>query len=221
MPKEGNKYIEPFSGRGNMYFLSKKNLKFNEWILNDLCCPFLPVLATMDEIDFPQEMTWELFVECREKRKHNDVSSILIEPAIGHLGHFGSSWKQKYKNTRPWNKSEYTDILLQAKNLLTGATISNVTWSALPWDSFNSEDFVYFDPPYMNTEHRYYSDIDHEEFLERIKTLKCKWLLSNSDNQFYRERLGEPAETKIRKAGSKAFGKISGVITECLWKGNY
>lgn len=226
MPQEGDRYIEPFAGRANMFFLAKTHLNFKRWVLNDLhTYQFLIQLFTLKDEDldcFPEQMTWDLYKEFKNKWEKDKTQSLLIEPGIAHLGHYRSGWMGKYSGTRKWNRDQYKERILKAHNLLQGQiAITGITWSSLPWDSFDSEDFVYFDPPYMNTEHRYYSDIDHEDFLRRVKTLKCKWLLSNSDNPFYRENLGDPAETKIRKAGSKAFGKMSGVITECLWKGNY
>ena len=36
MPETGDTYFEPFAGRGNMFFVSAKVLRFNHWLLNDI-----------------------------------------------------------------------------------------------------------------------------------------------------------------------------------------
>lgn len=222
MPSEGNHYIEPFAGRANMFFLAKQNLNFKWWTLNDpYTYAFLEAVKHYDGGNWmPETMTWELYQEYKSRWEENkeDPQVLILEPGTCHLGHVRSGWMGKYVKTRKWNKREYHERVQAAKKLLEKAFICGVDWWKLELEEYSNKDFIYFDPPYLDTEHRYYENIRHGEFVEVIKRLKCRWLLSHTDHPFYREHLGEPIATKTRKPGGKAMGKIAGKqFVECLW----
>lgn len=239
MPESGRMYVEPFAGRGNMFFLARQKLKFSRWLLNDTSTyVFLRHIQGrpgegIDTSWLPETMTWELFKgfkDAWEADKFN-YRSLVIEPGIAHLGHYRSGWMGKYTRTRPWSKEKYGDRLRATNELLKGVDTLGVSWQTLLGtcdglgrlyeSDFHDDDFMYFDPPYLDTEHRYYDDIDHPRFLNELKKLKCRWLLSHTDHPLYREALGEPFEVKVRKPGGKAVGRVAGnVIRECLWR-NY
>jgi site-specific DNA-adenine methylase len=225
MPKEGNTYLEPFAGRANMFLLAKQNLKFNSWILNDkFTFEFLEQLQSIQNFDFiPETMTWDLFLTFKNKWEADRVDSqaLIIEPGIAQLGHYRSGWMGKYVRTRPWNKTQYIERITTSQQLLKDVFLTKRSWEELKCDSYGEDDFIYFDPPYLDTEHRYYKDIDHKQFVEMLKSLKCRWLLSHTYHPLYVENLGEPLVTRRRKARGKCLGKVKGQeFLECLWS-NY
>lgn len=225
MPGTGSTYLEPFAGRGNMFFLAKQNLDFKTWILNDIgTCHFLSAVASQDARWFPETMTWELFKEYKDRWEadRTDARALLIEPGIAHLGHYRSGWMGKYTRTRKWDKAAYTERIQAAQAMLADAMLFGFDWADALKVVGQPDDFVYLDPPYLDTEHRYYNDIDHVAFLAALKGLTPRWLLSHTDHPLYREHLGEPFQVRERKPGGKAVGRVAGgVIRECLWKGNY
>ncbi|HUW57522.1 MAG TPA: DNA adenine methylase, partial [Planctomycetota bacterium] len=60
MPREGGRYVEPFAGRGNVFWLAACCLKFQEWWLNDIYTkPFFDAIRDVDVVDIPIKLTVE------------------------------------------------------------------------------------------------------------------------------------------------------------------
>lgn len=220
MPPSGRWYIEPFGGRGNMFFLAKKTLQFKNWHINDLnSASFFQGIKDVDVQQFPQKMTLSKFQQF--KTNSDELMSKVLEPGISHLGHYRGGFKYKYGKNQIWDKNQYSQKILQAREHLNDVKITNVSWDALPYSKYTSQDFIYFDPPYLDTDNRYYKDINHLEFLKTVKSLKARWMISHIYHPLYVLHLGEPFQTKKRNARLKTPTSSGSVLVECLWKGNY
>ncbi len=83
-PRSGGLYVEPFAGRGNVFFLARTCLSFDGWILNDLnSVEFLTALIQANLEDLPQGVSREEFERIRYE--DSPVSRIL-EPIITFCG---------------------------------------------------------------------------------------------------------------------------------------
>lgn len=221
MPLQGRWYIEAFGGRGNMFFLAKKTLNFKKWHLNDLnSAPFFHGISQVNPDDFPHKMTQKKFDQY--KSSSDDPLSKVIEPGISFLGHYRGGWSGKYSGGgKQWDKEYYKKNVMDAKEQLEDVKITNLSWDKLPYNMYIKEDFVYFDPPYLDTDNRYYSDIDHNKFLSTVKSLKSKWMVSMTYHPLYIKMLGKPFQVKERSASIKTIKNKGAKLIECLWKGNY
>lgn len=216
MPTSGKSYIEPFAGRGNMFFLANKILNFKKWHLNDLnSYSFLQAIKDINTNDFPEKITPNSFNQY--KYTDNPLSNVL-EPEISHQGHYRAGFAASYGKNKPWNKKHYEQKITQAKEQLQNVKITNLNWETLPYSKYSNEDFIYFDPPYLNTDNRYYKNIDHIQLLSIIKSLKAKWMINMVNHPLYIKHLGKPYQIKERQANLKRTGEK---FIECIWKGNY
>ncbi len=222
MPQKGRMYVEPFGGRGNMFFLAKQQLNFKKWQINDLnSSGFFNNLASADVTQMPDAVDQNAFADYKANRQ--DAWSQILEPEISHLGHYRGGYKGNYSKDNSWkfDKNKYADRVNSAKESLKDVQITNVSWDQLPYSKYGSQDFIYFDPPYLGTDNRYYKDIDHNAFLDTVKSLKARWMVSMVNHPLYVEKLGEPVAVKDRQATLRAVQKKSERLTECIWKGNY
>lgn len=220
MPRSGKTYIEPFVGRGNVFFLSRSILKFSEWHINDLkTIPFFNSIRQIDIESFPVEMDWELFK--RYRANPGDPLAAVMEPAVAHMGHYKSGWAGRYTRTRKYDKTAYGKKIQAARELLNGVTTTDVTWEKLNLDQYGPDDFIYLDPPYMGTDIRHYRDeFNHKGLLETVRGLKSRWVLSHIAHPLYLSELGEPVAVRERQAAGKAVSRVRETISECLWCGS-
>ena len=82
LPPEGRTYIEPFAGRGNLFWAAvEAGLKFQRWWLNDLnTAPFFEAIQTLgDKIEVPPRSRKE-FEKQREQFKFGDPTAVLLSP---------------------------------------------------------------------------------------------------------------------------------------------
>ena len=91
----------------------------------------------------------------------------------------------------------------------------------LSW--LGQDDFVYLDPPYINAKVLAYKNntLSHRKMAEDLKNAKFKWLLSEYDNQLYRDIIGPPFATKdVQLSVGFETTLLSQRRIECVWK-NY
>lgn len=222
MPTEGRWYVEPFGGRGNMFFLARKQLNFSNWHLNDLnSAGFFNNLASADLNKMPTAVDRTAFDTFKANRQ--DPWSQIMEPEISHLGHYRGGYKGAYGKGKTWqfNRDKYAARVQQAQESLKEVKVTSLSWDQLGLTKYGPEDFIYFDPPYLDTDNRYYKDIDHEAFLTMVRSLKARWMVSHTHHPLYIRNLGKPAATKVRQAALKGAQKKSETLAECIWKGNY
>lgn len=227
-PVSGNKYCEVFAGKGNVYYEAFNTLKFKEWYLNDKNPIFLKTLKSSDisNISLPYKMSRSFFEEMREKRKHNDMLAILVEPRITFSGKGYpagldlSTIDGRTTKTNGYNAALYIERLKEGQKILQYANISSYDFQEFPYNEFGPNDFIYFDPPYMNRlyDKLPYSDIDQEKLVNILNNLNCKWAISNYDNELYNSKLNyiKFATKETFNATKNSHGKGFPVI-EKLW----
>lgn len=179
-PREGNDYIEIFSGLGNVYYYARGVLKFNNWHLNDTN-RFLKILSK-SKLEFPESVNKEEF---QYWKNINNETSILLEPVISFCGkNYGAGFRHQHPSHPPFNGKRYYANCLEAQNLLSGAKITNVSWEYYDYSGLTTEDFVYFDPPYYGTK-VFYNQIDHFKLIGLLNSLPCKWALSSYKHEIF------------------------------------
>jgi site-specific DNA-adenine methylase len=82
LPRHGRNYIEPFVGRGNLFWsAASAGLKYERWWLNDIATiPFFHAIKEIgDVIEVPEHSRAEY--ECQHAAsKRGDSTALLLEP---------------------------------------------------------------------------------------------------------------------------------------------
>jgi DNA adenine methylase len=222
-PKNGNRYFEVFAGLGNVFYAAKKSLEFKEWYLNDVnTYKFLTVLNSIDLEQLPEKVDKNMF-NYYKSNKDNDLS-ILLEGRItfggkGYAAGFEGEVKESYKNPHiGYSGKNYKLICEEARRLLKDCKICNMDWESINFDLFESNDFLYFDPPYYGTKASY-KNINHNKLVAVLNSLKCKWLLSGYDNDLYQKELKyirkfeKERNSEIKSSNLKCYCGV----TETIW----
>lgn len=230
-PISFNRYIEPFAGRGNVFYrLAYNNLPMMPVLLNDLHTykwlkaikeydgdwEFLPKGPVLDRESFEKFRDME---DCIER--------VLAEPIVCFQG---GSFLAKGSNTSgPLNANKYSFLNTvkrynEAQRLLRyyDVILANFSYEDLLKRFKTQEgDFFYFDPPYFGTEVKIYDNIDHELFCEYVlalDSLGCYVCISGYNNYIYQSMLKDfNVETLTRSSVAR---KNKDRVLEHIWK-NY
>lgn len=156
---------------------------------------------------------WEAF-------KHGDLTAILLEPYLTFSGGgYGSGWRRN----NGASVAGYTRTLRACHGLLhaTNASITSCDWAGFDWSSLTHDDFVFFDPPYIDANVRSYkkNDINHEDLVRLLKTANFKWMLTEYRHELYLRELGQPFFTKDVQLNTVNFHVTGGQERrqECVW----
>lgn len=214
-PKEGIKYIEPFAGLGNVFYLSKKELSFNEWHLGDINS-FLSSMLAADLNELPDTVSKYDFQFWKES---DSPIAKIIEPKITFAGKgYKAGFDGGHPSHPPYNGKLHRIICDEAKRLLQGVKIKQICWTEWNYLDLDVDDFVYFDPPYFNTK-AVYPNIDHTRLVETLNSMKCRWALSGYDNHVYQKELHfkcryeKTRNSEIKSSNTRKYEAVS----EVLW----
>lgn len=213
-PESGRKYLEPFAGRGNVFFEWYKRSTFTSYQLNDLnYATFFTALKQADLTQLPFEVNEFNFEVWQNRWLASDPIAHILEPKITFRGKgYPAGYGDKH-----YNKGNYQNICSQAQEILKDSRIiiSRSDWAHLDYDNLNEEDFVYLDPPYYKTSGVGYGNIDHTELLARLSEVNFRWVLSGYESDLYYVWLGEPA-LKLERPHEMCtdFGATT---MECIW----
>jgi site-specific DNA-adenine methylase len=218
MPKVGRLYLEPFVGRGNVFFAAATSLDFQRWHINDIStAKFFKTLKRVgDKVKVPQR-TREEYERRKALFKRGNAGSILLEPYLTFSG--GGYAKGGFGGARSANAQGYTKTLRKGKELLdqTAAEITAQDWHDLDLDSLTADDFVFLDPPYFGADVRAYSNkFDFDGMVKALLKAKFKWMLTEYRQDFYVQAFGEPCWTKPVQLACDGRGNKTRV--ECVWK---
>jgi len=208
IPKNINKYIEPFGGAFWVYL--KSDFMVNDVVYNDVnpfmanlfacCAQYNKFLETIDNYENnlgakPQDN--DLFNDIRnevvERFEKNDVE----------MPDFDLAWKYVYIATQTFSgiigpkvkmvdlkgkyKPKYYSFTDRLKNKkfqkkLDKVRVNNVSYDILFENEDTENTFWYVDPPYYGTEKLYgfhsFTKEHHENLMKCLKNTKSKWILS-------------------------------------------
>lgn len=232
MLPRGNRFVEPFAGRGNVYFHVAAHGMYPSYWLNDIqTAPFLFTLRIGHILSVP-ENTKENLVKFRARargkvgyRDGRFISPLqvnhafLVEPYLcWNGGAYGQSG-----GTRRGTQVGYGEKIRAASEILrrTDTNITRLDYRKV-LGQCGDGDVVYLDPPYLNANVKAYSDktLDHRELVEILKNAKFKWVLSEYRQPLYIEAFGEPAiEIHVKRGMGNPGGGSKGQkhTVECFW----
>lgn len=188
IPKNGDIYLEPFVGRGNVFFLEKMATKFDRYILNDI-------------------RTHSFFNAI--KNYNGESISRLDKQAVQYMAANRPDLFEVIKPIATWcggnlitdmdarDLDRYRKNLLFAKYLLSDAEIRNQDANELLTDmdsELTSNSFVYLDPPYQKGKVGTYksNDFDRNRLIELLQNSRFKWILSEYECEDFNEAFGQP-----------------------------
>ena len=226
MPPQGRLYLEPFVGRGNVFWaVASSQLCFQQWALNDIrTAPFFQAVRSIgNTVEIPVRSREEYYRQW-EAFKQGDPKAILLEPYLTFGGGgYGSAGPGGKKSA---NAVGYTKTMRACHSLMeaTNVQVTPLDWTRLDWSALNADDFVFFDPPYIGADVRSYkSNLDYAELAHHLKTAKFRWMLTEYRHDLYLRQLGEPfftKDTQLIAADHRLENRGKERRLECVWK-NY
>jgi site-specific DNA-adenine methylase len=227
MPPKGRLYLEPFAGRGNVFWAAcSSRLGFQKWALNDIrTARFFEAVRTIGgTFEVPARSREEYFHQWKRFRQ-GDPQAILMEPYLTFAG--GGYGRGGFGGKKSASALGYTETIRACHSLMlsTGVEVTSLDWTELDWSSLGTDDFVYFDPPYIGGDVRAYrqGDVSHGDLLRLLKGARFKWLLSGYDHESYIRELGQPfyaEDMQLAVTNPRIAGKGEGRRVECVWR-NY
>lgn len=127
----------------------------------------------------------------KQKVEGNDVERAAAWFALNKISFSGMSGKSKSNYVKLFN-DDNTKKLLRISEIIRDYTITNGDYGVL-FDASTEDDFIFLDPPYDIKDALYgdkgstHKGFDHRLFFERVRDLKCKWLITYNDNETLRE----------------------------------
>lgn len=219
-PSCGKTYVEPFAGRGNVFWKAASTLQYQSWWLNDIrTAPFFEaILAVGDTVTIPERaLTRQELQPYVKAFQRGDLTAIIAEPYLTHSGR-GFLYSGKKGKGGGAEQAGYQNTIRQCHNILhrTSPRITAVDWLQTV-NGLGADDFVYLDPPYIKANVGCYSpsDLDHEELVRVLENAPFRWILSEYEHELYTSHFGQPFfKKKMKKQAT--VGQEDEV--ECLWK---
>lgn len=217
LPLHGKIYVEPFAGRGNVFFLIKQIGNFEKWHLNDLqTMYFFEAIKRYDGQPLP-----EITKEIAKSAKLSGLSDphIWLEPLIYWAG--GIAMKSSATGSRGHDLIQYSKTLLQAKRDLQQVEMtSNDALKVIEQYFQNPEAVLYIDPPYLNSNvGSYHEDqLDRDKLISLLKLAKCKWVLSEYRCNDLISAFGEPDGVLKNVFVAPTPSGNTKRVSECVWR---
>jgi site-specific DNA-adenine methylase len=215
MPTEGRRYVEPFAGRGNVFWRAAMELNFSEWHLNDLrTCPWLTAIRDHGhELRVPR-CTLAEYLKRWADYKRGCPYACLLAPFLTFSGEgYGAGGYRSNRNGGS-TAGGYQQSIRMAQHIMR-ATEPMLT--ALDYkqtlDGLGQHDFAYVDPPYRDGAVTSYGpdDLNHRQLVDILVKAPFRWMLSEYDQPLYREAFGAPI---LKQAAETRHGKTR---MECVW----
>lgn len=215
-PEEGRRYMEPFAGRGNVFFGFYPRAAFNEYWINDIkLSGFFRGLRDADLSQLPDEVDEFTFEVWYNKWLAQDPIAHIIEPKITFRG---KGYQAGYQKGR-YKRQRYMCMCADAQSIMKDSRVRvrGSDYIHLPWSELTEEDFVYFDPPYYETKGVGYENVDHKQLLSTVSDAKFQWAISGYISDLYLSWLGEPVLQLER--GHEMSDDRGATTIECMWVG--
>lgn len=214
------RWIEPFTGRGNVYFraLHDRSVGFNEGLLNDrYMIGFVEALrdysgdwsfVDSEPIDRALLDKWQAAPDSHERW--------LAESYVCRMGGsfaFGKPGPNTTCDRNRHSRENTIKRMVTAQGLLRSKPTKT---SAEDWETFlrrvqpTARDIVYVDPPYNTANKVPYPNIDHEALLSFLDNSPATVMLSGFDSELYDAWLQAPKWQRIERERSITAGRVVG-----------
>ena len=196
-------YHEPFIGGGSVLFRVLETIEIKGTVYASDINPHLINLYKAIQTD-PEKLieeVQELARETTELRYYEVRTDFLEEPTPSRFLYLNKTcFRGLYREgphgfNVPWGHYKNPTVVDPIMIRMVSRLIKNVVFHARPFQEslrgpFTENDFVYLDPPYVNTFSGYtrsgFKKEDHEQLFALVKKLP-RFVLSNSDCQEVRE----------------------------------
>lgn len=224
LPKHGRAYVEPFVGRGNLYWAATcAGLRYDRWWLNDTVT--IPFFRAIKQAGHRLKVPIRCRAEYERQRTaflSGDSTAILLEPYLTFSGggYFGAGCKgSDGMSNNGVSLAGYEKTLRKCHGILheTKPKLSSLDWRQMGLEMLSSEDTVVLDPPYPNGNVRSYSDetVDYEALVDLLLRAKFRWILCGYPHPVLC-RLGKPFWA--RDVNLLCIRGKQEPRTECLWR---
>jgi hypothetical protein len=222
MPQYGRLFVDACSGKGNVFWAAATYLHYEQWWINDLqTAPFFQALREIgDSISVP-EFTPEEFERQKAAFKAGSREALLIEPYFTFSGcgfdFSGPKGIREHLST----PLGYQRTLRSCNQILhkTDARITGLRFEQMNLKELGSDDFVYFDLPYLSGRVLSYGPetVDFPYLFKLLAKARFRWLLSEYPEPIYFEKFGDPCFVQEVRLLCTRIGEEQ-VRTECLWR---
>jgi site-specific DNA-adenine methylase len=224
IPKKGRKFIDLFSGRGNVTFRAiAEELGYNEWVLNDInMAPFFRAIRDYGAEFRATPITKAEYYRLGELAKQGDPHAWLMEPFLCYNGgRYFVNWTKGAGGGRRKPES-ITNVVRLAHRLLVEkqVRITDMDWlDCLKAENLGPDDFVFVDAPYIGCDVDAYSaeSICPTELIEYLQKAPFPWVFTEYEQPLYVTAFGEPAYKKEVQLRSCEVQKTKEKRTECIW----
>jgi site-specific DNA-adenine methylase len=226
LPKKGGLYLEPFAGRGNLFWAAvEQGLQYRRWWLNDIAtAPFFEaILSHGQRIKVPPRSRQE-FEKQRDAFKGGDPTAILLAP---HLAFSGGLYESGCKGGAGCGDDDsgvsstgFQQTLRDCRKLLlrTRPKITGLDWRQLGLEKLTEDDVVLLDPPYIFAQVKAYNHetVGYEQLVDVLLKAKFRWLLCGYLHPLL-HRLGKPIWARDMQLLCVRIKQGQEDRTECLW----
>jgi site-specific DNA-adenine methylase len=231
MPVSGRKYVEPFAGRGNVFWLAAHMLDFRQWQLNDpWTARWFDAIQKVRMADIPDELSWIMARVCNNRSQtHRDTDdvSVALESRVSFSGGVRGRGSGLAGMSAMWrvhpSLKGFKKTLILARNILKTVRpqITGVDWNDCGLEKLSECDFVYLDPPYENADkYIYHHDTaDHDQLLNYLVNAPHLWMLSGFRSRLYTGKLGRPYDRRLLTKHMQHHTKPGRLpkVVECIW----
>lgn len=224
-PQKFERWIEPFAGRGNVFFrAATSGLTFESACLNDTGTHrFLTALRDhaggfefVDAAPIDKKL-WQTWVEAPESPEKHLAES--------YVARFGDTFKMGPNTTCHRNGHSRENTIKRMKAARELLREKHTAVASSDWESFlkdvspGAHDVVYLDPPYDVKQNVHYAGIDQDKFLSLVKGLPSWVFISGYTSERYESALqGWNRETRVRAStGKSQTGGKKPRVEEILW----
>jgi DNA adenine methylase len=186
MPKDYDKFIEPFVGGGAIYFGLKSN---KPAVINDLDSELMKNYKIMKQ---GVTITPAILQKYKSKGTVPELNKILNSPASGGVPYIVKSlakYNSTFGNTGEGKVYRSRDLVAKLKKVpeytekLKNTTILSQDYGSVIKRYDSSKAFFYLDPPYEDSQKLYKKgDFDFERLAKILRGIKGKFLLSLNDS---------------------------------------
>lgn len=183
-------YIEPFFGAGGMFF-NKPKAKYN--IVNDLDSDvfnlYMAVMNQKQELEkafYQMPVHYDLFRYYMKNIPEDNIQKAIRFILLSNFSYLG---KMDCLNISDKNgKDLFFKNIDKTYSMLENVNFSNKdAVSFIKSISLEKTEFIYCDPPYLNTVDNYshsFTEQHSNELFETLQNSGCKWAMSEFNNPF-------------------------------------